>query len=335
MHRIMLGTEVAGLPPSPGLPAEVGMLLPSTAELRRYASGLDAVTRRRRYPSLSGFSRAIGLSEETLIASYELEDRFHDLVLAESSREIRRRLTDEVYAKTFALYGSAFKIDLQATSGPKDELVALLRPELEGCSILDVGCGRGDFLLSCARSLSHGALLGLDTFAEDLDVADRRLRFRRSDIVRFAVDEPFDVAVTDNVYEHVAQQDTAEHLASIREALKPGGTVVILTPHRAFGPWDVTRIVDASYCGWVPSRGTHLNETTYGELAARMHESGFARLRAIHPKVRLGLREASGRVPVERFCRAEKRPLLMRALQTLDKRFRYPAFEICLIGTKA
>ena len=335
LGKIMLGPVVGGLPDKPHFASEPGHLLPSNSELRAYAEGLDSNARRRRYPCLAKFARDIGLSEETLIATYELEDRFHDLILAEPAIDVRRRLNDEVYTKAFAHYGSTFSIDLDATESPKDALVSVLRPELEGKSILDVGCGAGDFLLSCARSIRHGALLGLDVFAKDMQIAEKTLEFKRSDVVRFDVAQPFDVAITDNVYEHIAPQDIDDHLSSIARALKPGGTAIILTPHRAFGPWDVTRIVDNSYCGWVPARGTHINESTYTELSERMRAHGFVNLRTIHPKVRLGIKSQPARVPVDRFCRGEQRPLLMRSLQNLDKRFRYVAFEISLIGTKA
>jgi 2-polyprenyl-3-methyl-5-hydroxy-6-metoxy-1,4-benzoquinol methylase len=335
MPRLHLGAQVAGLPPQVQLPIEAGKLLPSTATLRSWAHGLDTAGRKQRYPWLAQFSRNIGLSEETLIASYELEDRFHDLILAEKSIDVRRQLNDEVYTKAFELYGVVFKFDFEATSSPKDATVKLLRPELEGRSILDVGCGGGDFLLSCHRNIKHQTLLGLDVFVKDTDVPDRQLSFRRSDVVRFDVAEAFDVAITDNVYEHIAPQDINDHFQSIYRALRPGGKVIMLTPHRAFGPWDVTRIVDNSNCGWIPARGTHINESTYGELAAAMRANGFTDLQAVHPKTRLGLKVAQARVPVDRFSRGETRPVLMRFLQGMDKRYRYQAFEICMIGTRA
>lgn len=335
MPRLHLGVQVAGLPPQIDLPTEPGSLLPSVATLRSWAQGLDAAARKQRYPWLSQFSRNIGLSEETLIGSYELEDRFHDLILAEASIDVRRQLNDEVYTKAFELYGVVFKFDFEAVSSPKDATVKLLRPELEGQSILDVGCGGGDFLLSCDRNLKHKKLLGLDVFVKDTQVPERQLSFRRSDVVRFEVDEPFDVAITDNVYEHIAPQDIQDHLGSIHRALKPGGKMIVLTPHRAFGPWDVTRIVDNSNSGWIPARGTHINESTYHELAAAMRTNGFIDLQAVHPKLRLGLKAPQARVPVDRFCRGETRPVLMRFLQGMDKRYRYQAFEICMIGTRA
>jgi 2-polyprenyl-3-methyl-5-hydroxy-6-metoxy-1,4-benzoquinol methylase len=206
-----------------------------------------------------------------------------------------------------------FAIDLDARSSSKDALVGLLRTELEHKSILDIGCGAGDFLLSCSRNIAHGPLFGIDVFAVDLDIAERNITFVRGDIVRFKVDAPFDVAISDNVFEHVAPQDVDAHIDSMRGALKHGGKAIILTPHRAFGPWDVTRIVDASYSGRLPAHGTHINEVTYSELADRLLQFGFSNLQSIPPKVRLGLRKSPTRIPTAWFCHAERRPWLMRA----------------------
>ncbi len=331
----MVYPGVSGLPATVQHPVEAGQLLPSVEGLKTWARGLDRTTRRARYPNLETFARDIGLAEEALMASYELENVFHDKILAEPSIDVRRALNAEVYTKAFQIYAFEFKIDLDAKSSPKDDLVALLRPELEDRSILDVGCGGGAFLLSCARTLEHRELLGLDVFAKDLDVPERKLAFKSSDVVRFSVDTPFDVAVTDNVYEHIAPQDIDEHLQSIRAALKPGGKVVILTPHRYFGPWDVTRIVDNSNSGWIPARGTHINEVTYGELAAKLVANGFADLETVPPKVRLGYRPSPARVPLDMFCRAERRPGLVRRLQCMDKRYRYPAFEILVTARRS
>jgi len=335
LGSFMIYPGVRGLPEPVAHPIEPGQLLPAVATLKEWARGLDRVTRRDRYPTVETFARDIGLAVEDLIASYELENIFHDKILAELSIDVRRALNAEVYTKAFQIYAFEFKIDFDAKSSPKDDLVQLLRPELEGRSILDVGCGGGAFLLSCARNIEHRELLGLDVFAENMTVPERKLTFKRSDVVRFGVDKPFDVALTDNVYEHIAPQDVDEHLQSIRSALVPGGQVVILTPHRSFGPWDVTRIIDNSNSGWIPARGTHINEVTYGELAAKLTANGFSDLRTVPPKVRLGYRRTPARVGLKTACRAEQRPGLVRRLQCLDKRYRYPAFEILVIARRA
>jgi SAM-dependent methyltransferase len=241
---------------------------------------------------------------------------------------------DEVYTRVFEIYGSTFSIDAEAHSTPKDATVEMLRPELEGKSILDVGCGAGQFLISCAAKVRPKRLVGLDIFVQDMEVPEKKLSFMRRDIIRFDLPERFEVAVTDNVMEHIAPQDVAEHLASIHRALVDGGTLVIFTPHRYFGPWDVTRIRDDNYAGWIEAEGTHLKEYTYAELAEALTRAGFTDLRTIHPKARLGYRPVHGRMPLDLLIRGERRARLVRRLQAMDKRFRYPAFEITVFARK-
>lgn len=286
------------------------------------------------YPSLERFAKDVGLAPEKLVASYLLEREFHTAVLQEPRFATRRQMYDDIYTRVFEIYGSTFAIDVEAASTPRDALVDMLAPELSGRAILDVGCGAGQFLVSCARRANPTRLLGLDVFAKDLDAPQHRLAFRRSDIIRFSVDEPFDVAITDNVIEHIAPQDVAEHLASIAAALKPDGTLIILTPHRDFGPWDVTRILDDSYSGRIAAQGTHLKEYTYAEMADLLHAAGFADLQTLHPKTRLGLRPPHARMDLALFLRGEKRESLMRKLQAMDKRHRYTAFEMTFIARK-
>jgi SAM-dependent methyltransferase len=287
------------------------------------------------YPSLERFSGDVGLPADRLVRSYLIERAFHHAILAEPSFERRRAMYDEVYTRVFEIYGFTFTIDKDATTTPKDATVEMLRPELAGRSILDVGCGTGQFLLSCAAKVRPRRLVGLDVFAADMEVPEKKLSFMRRDVIRFDLPERFEVAVTDNVMEHIAPQDVPDHLASIHRALEEGGTLVVFTPHRYFGPWDVTRIRDDNYAGWIEAEGTHLKEYTYAELAAALTEAGFTDLRTIHPRARLGQRPAHARMPLDVLLRGERKPRLVRRLQAMDKRFRYPAFEIAIIARKA
>lgn len=287
------------------------------------------------FPCIERFSFDVGLSADILVRSFAIEKAFHREILLEADASRRRAMYEDVYTRVFEIYGAQFRIDLDATSGPKDAMVEMLRPELEGRAILDVGCGAGEFLLSCARMVGPRRLLGIDVFAKDLDLPERKLRFMRADVIRFSLDEQFDVAVTDNVMEHIAPQDVAAHLASIHAALVPGGQLLIFTPHRYFGPWDVTRILDDNYAGWLPAQGTHLREYSYAELSEALLQAGFQDLRAIHPKARIGLRSSGKRIGLGPLLRGERRPPLIRRLQALDKRFRLQAFEIAMLARKA
>lgn len=277
----------------------------------------------------------MGLSADILVRSFALEKAFHEAMRHEADPARRRVMYDELYTRVFEIYGAEFRINLDAESGPKDAMVEMLRPELQGRAILDIGCGAGEFLLSCARRIEPSRLLGIDVFAKDMDVPEKRLRFRRADVIRFDLGEHFDMVVTDNVMEHIAPQDVADHLASIHQALVPGGLLMIFTPNRAFGPWDVTRILDDTYAGNIPAQGSHLHEYTHAELAETLTQAGFVDLHAIHPKARIGLRPAQTRTGIEPLLRGERHPALMQRLKAVDKRFRLQAFEIAMFARKA
>ena len=287
------------------------------------------------YPSIERFSHDVGLSADILVRSFALEKAFHHDMRTEADPARRRVMYNELYTRVFEIYGAEFRINLEAEAGPKDAMVEMLRPELQGRAILDIGCGAGEFLLSCARKVEPSRLLGIDVFAKDMDVGERHLRFRRADVIRFDLGERFDVVVTDNVMEHIAPQDVEDHLASIHNALEPGGLLMIFTPNRHFGPWDVTRILDDTYAGNVPAQGSHLHEYTHAELAETLTHAGFVDLHAIHPKARIGLRPAQRRTGIEPLLRGERQAALMRRLKTVDKRFRLQAFEIAMFARKA
>jgi SAM-dependent methyltransferase len=93
-----------------------------------------------------------------------------------------------------------------------------------GASVLDVGCGRGDFLRFMRKTRADVQLTGIDlTTNEDTD----GIRFLRGDIFQSSIGGPFDVVVSLAVIEHV--QDVVGFLARLRELARPGGIVVVMT----------------------------------------------------------------------------------------------------------
>jgi SAM-dependent methyltransferase len=232
------------------------------------------------YPCLAAFSREIGIPAEALVRAFEIERAFHEAVLAESDPARRRMLIREVYANVHPIYGK--------TEAPYDParnthvgLIRRLRGLFTNCSVLDIGCGRGDLLRGIAEKLPHGRLLGIEASEAMLPQGVSGIEFRAADIISFGVDQPFDVVVSENVTEHVAPRDLDEHLCSVRRALREGGALVLLMPHRLFGPSDVTRIIDNTYSNRVPAMGTHLNESTNREMIVALRGHGFRRFRPI------------------------------------------------------
>lgn len=287
------------------------------------------------YPDLERFSRSVGIAPERLVEAYEIERRFHDAILDESSVEGRERLYAEVYAAVHRLYGKA-AVDILSAPNPQASLVRLFRKELAGCSILEVGCGQGFFLAGVAKALPHGALVGLDVSIPEASRAHPGLELVEGDVVRFDLGRRFDVVFSNQLLEHLAPADLATHLASVHAALEPGGRLVVLVPNRLFGPGDVTRIVDFSQTGRTPARGTHLNETTYGELTARLAAHGFTELRTVLPVPGLRTLLPGLRLSPGPLVRLERSPRALAALRRVRWRGRCVArFGVTLVATRS
>lgn len=78
-----------------------------------------------------------------------------------------------------------------------------------------------------------------------------------------------DVVFSDQFLEHLHPDDMLEHLRLAHGLLRPGGRYVLRTPHRFFGPHDIS-----AYFSTEP-QGFHLKEWTYGEMANVLRAAGY------------------------------------------------------------
>lgn len=101
----------------------------------------------------------------------------------------------------------------------------ILRLLQQKASVLDVGCGRGDFLRFLSKARPDLSLTGLDLSANQ-DTGG--IRFLRGDILGAEVGERFDAVVALQVIEHVA--DAPGFVKRLRELAKPQATVIVSTP---------------------------------------------------------------------------------------------------------
>ena len=116
--------------------------------------------------------------------------------------------------------------------------------DLDGKDVLDVGCGWGGKLISYAERTRLRAIAGFDlaglvnweaprSFAAERGVADRCTFTEGSaEEIPFPA-ESFDVAIMDDVMEHV--QDPPRALAECLRVLRPGGRVIVKFP--SFRMW--------------------------------------------------------------------------------------------------
>ncbi len=269
-----------------------------------------------KYINVNRFSKSIKIPVDNLIKAFEIEKLFHEQILKEKSFEKRQKLYKNVYNTVHPLYGKE-EIDIQKSKNPKDKVVRLFRKELEGKSILDVGCGEGYFLESVSRNLKHKDLVGIDVSTPHLPKQNEKIEFISSNIVRFDIHRQFDVVFSDQVLEHIAPADLTTHLASIRTSLISGGLLIINLPNRLFGPNDVTRIIDFSYTGKTKAQGTHLNESTYGEIISVLESNGFRDFRTVLPIPKLKHIMTSLRINPSLLQFIENSPLMLKTMRRI------------------
>jgi 2-polyprenyl-3-methyl-5-hydroxy-6-metoxy-1,4-benzoquinol methylase len=287
------------------------------------------------FPCLEHFAGTTGFAPDALVEAFGIEKVFHEAITNESDFETRQALYKEVYETVHAIYGGRESVEIfRQEANPKEHTVWLFGKELAGKSVLDVGCGDGALLVEIDRRLEHGALAGMDAVVPPSD-GGIGIDFLQSDIVKFETEDKFDLVFSDNVIEHIAPSDLDFHLASIRDALLDNGTLVVLTPNRLFGPWDVTRILDDNYVNAVPACGTHVNEMDHAELVRALKRHGFGRFRSVWPTAKITRRWRNFRPPTGLMVLAEKLPGIIPLLRRKREKWRIlPAFEMSVVCSK-
>lgn len=153
-------------------------------------------------------------------------------------------LYEERYYLTSCEGYQCFELGLQedAISPRLRAALGLVRPK-EGERILDIGCGRGEAVLYCAR---HGAVAyGADYSADAVQIVQQgltstadavtaRIRILRADAKRLPfADGSFDAVLMLDLVEHLYPWELAEALAEARRLLVVGGRLIIHTaPNR-------------------------------------------------------------------------------------------------------
>lgn len=98
--------------------------------------------------------------------------------------------------------------------------------------VLDFGCGWGRVTRCFARDVAPGGLFGCDPVAAILDVSRSNrvpAELARCEFVptRVPFDQPFDLIYAFSVFTHLSERAHRASLRAIRDALAPGGLVVV------------------------------------------------------------------------------------------------------------
>lgn len=154
----------------------------------------------------------------------------------------------------------------------RNRRLAAIRPFLAAGPVLDVGCGTGQL----ARFIQPEHYLGIDVDTPSVDEA-RRLwpqhQFQvLTDFEQSPPTEGFDVIVALAVIEHIPQPAT--WLREFRSLLRPGGRILLTTPH--------------PYFGWIHSLGASVG--IFSREAAEEHQDLIGKRRMQEIATAAGLR---------------------------------------------
>lgn len=119
--------------------------------------------------------------------------------------------------------------------GMREIAAALLGERLArpGLRIFDAGCGTGGFLRWALDQSPGATAAGVDVGAAAIELAHKRVP--EADLRTAALRElpfaaaSFDLVVTNDVLQHVAEEDVGRSLAELRRVLAPAGTLLART----------------------------------------------------------------------------------------------------------
>ena len=116
------------------------------------------------FPDIEAYSKEIGLSPDILAEAFQLENKYHELLVKETDSKKREFLYDEFYSNLLSFYGRITEQDesLESKIASKDPQVTLFELNF-GKSIIDFGCGR-PFFDEHPKKLPYKKLTGVDVF---------------------------------------------------------------------------------------------------------------------------------------------------------------------------
>jgi SAM-dependent methyltransferase len=202
--------------------------------------------------------------------------------LRHASRAERPRLYREVYDELFRRIPHHpqllavreprhFERRLQSVAQQLGFLRRYLAPER---TFMEIGAGDCALSLRVAESARH--VYAVDVSDQITASARRPPNFKLllTDGTHLPVaDASVDVALSNQLMEHLHPEDALEQLREVHRSLAPGGAYLCITPNRLYGPRDVSAHFDPV------ATGLHLREYSARELKRLLLEAGFREVR--------------------------------------------------------
>ena len=285
--------------------------------------------------------------EEWRRQHYELEKNYAQKILASPKGSAER--TELFRAGYAAIYNSAAQYQIVDDATDSHALAEVVRGLVEdGGRVLDVGCGFGSLV---AELLQRGYdAHGVDISATVIEKARLRLdrlghRVDRVQCLDFlhapGAYRDLDCVVATHVLEHIHPDETVDFLMRCHEAVREGGLVFIVVPHRFTSPNDGSR-------WFLPlgarSAGIHLVDLSFTDLRTAFLQAGFRYVWgfAISPKLqaKLGLKPQATRFAaakalwLERLFARRSLSWVFRLHRTLSQALVGILFPAYIVGVK-
>lgn len=140
--------------------------------------------------------------------------------------------------------------------------VSNLPPAPAGGRVLDIGCGRGDFLMACRRK--GWEVAGVEQAGAPIMELRQSLGLEvvATTEIDTLTDSSFDVVTMWHVFEHMA--DPRETLRQAHRLLRPGGRIVIEVPN--YGSWQARMAPREWFHLDVPRHLLHFEKSTLSAM---------------------------------------------------------------------
>jgi len=222
----------------------------------------------------------VGRTTARLAAHYEIERELADRV-RNSTHEERAELYSTVYDELFARVPDHPQLTLKESPETRRQRLAaqvrLVEDFLDrDATFLEIGAG--DCALSLAVAPTVAEVYAVEVSETIAATAETPANFTLLISDGRSIPVPagsVTLAYSNQLMEHLHPDDAGEQVHAIAAALKPGGAYLCLTPHRAFGPSDISAFFDEEATGF------HLKEYTTAELSQLFRRAGFRTVRVL------------------------------------------------------
>ncbi|MEO7803955.1 MAG: class I SAM-dependent methyltransferase [Actinomycetota bacterium] len=226
-----------------------------------------------RYRSNYSIPQETLVTEEMILRHWELEKELTGRLLG-SQPSNRWQIFEECYTTLYselAWLNDKTPSDVASGRG-HSEWARFIGPPPK--YVYEVGSGKGALITYLAGSgyVCRGSEV-TKTRGEALTEQHSNLSWGITDGVHLDEFEPaaaYDAVISDQVIEHLHPDDLSEHFRGAFAILKHGGRYVFSTPHRFYGPMDVSRVFKCD-----TPKGMHLKEYTFAELVNAARQAGF------------------------------------------------------------